>query len=181
MPITSDDIGLGRITAGRSDCVVWACRAPSGVAWGRCHLLRHWARDPPPRILGRSGPIRIDNRTVALGRWLARRTRHDREPAAIRKKRTGWGLRSPPGDHRTAVTPCEGSIVHTERAQRTMPEHACSRSPWQINDKHAADIADRFYANSPPTTAWTLASPPMDFITLSGTYGTHSTATGHCC
>jgi hypothetical protein len=42
MPVSSEGIVLGRITAGRSDIGVWVRRAASAVAWMRCHLLCHW-------------------------------------------------------------------------------------------------------------------------------------------
>ncbi len=42
MPVSSDDVPSGRITAGQKDIGVWVRRAPSGVAWGRCHLVCHW-------------------------------------------------------------------------------------------------------------------------------------------
>ena len=42
MPVPSDAIGLGRITADQRDVSVWVRRALSAVAWGRCHLVCHW-------------------------------------------------------------------------------------------------------------------------------------------
>jgi hypothetical protein len=42
MPVSSDGIALGPITAGQSDISVWLRRAVSGVAWSRCHLVCHW-------------------------------------------------------------------------------------------------------------------------------------------
>jgi len=47
MPVPSDGVALGRITAGRKDWRVWVRRAPSAIAWGRCDLLRHLLQDPP--------------------------------------------------------------------------------------------------------------------------------------
>jgi len=42
MPVPSDGVAWGRITAGRKDWRIWVRRAPSAIAWGRRHLLRHW-------------------------------------------------------------------------------------------------------------------------------------------
>ena len=39
MPVPSNAIELGRITAGQVDIGVWVPRAVSAVAWGRCHLV----------------------------------------------------------------------------------------------------------------------------------------------
>jgi hypothetical protein len=43
MPVPSDGIAVGRITAGRNSCGVWVRRAPSATAWRRCHLVCHWS------------------------------------------------------------------------------------------------------------------------------------------
>jgi hypothetical protein len=42
MPVSSNAVGLGRITAGRRSCGVCLHRAASAVAWRRCHLICHW-------------------------------------------------------------------------------------------------------------------------------------------
>src|SRR6266568_3299747 len=47
MPVSSDGVALGRLTAGQIDIGVWVRRAASAFAWRRCHLLCHWARVPP--------------------------------------------------------------------------------------------------------------------------------------
>src|SRR6516225_6436966 len=44
MPISSDAIALGRITAGQMDTNVWVGRVVSADAWRRCHLACHWFR-----------------------------------------------------------------------------------------------------------------------------------------
>jgi hypothetical protein len=49
MPVSSDGVALGRITAGQRDSGVWARRALSAVAWRRCHLVCHWCRRLRPR------------------------------------------------------------------------------------------------------------------------------------
>jgi hypothetical protein len=42
MLVSSDDVVLGRVTAGHEETGVWVYRAPSVVDWGRCHLVCHW-------------------------------------------------------------------------------------------------------------------------------------------
>ena len=51
MPVSSDDVVLGRIAAGQRDIGVWLRRAPSAAARGRCHLLCHWAPGAPNRVV----------------------------------------------------------------------------------------------------------------------------------
>ena len=46
MPVPSDDVALGLITAVQRDTAVWVRRAVSAAAWSRCHLVRHWLHLP---------------------------------------------------------------------------------------------------------------------------------------
>jgi len=45
MPAASDGVVLSLVTAGWEKIGVWMRRAPSGVAWRRCHLVCHWLQD----------------------------------------------------------------------------------------------------------------------------------------
>jgi hypothetical protein len=49
MPVLSDVIGLGRITAAQKDIGVWVRRAASVIAWIRCHWLGNSAWLPEVR------------------------------------------------------------------------------------------------------------------------------------
>jgi hypothetical protein len=37
-------VWLGRVSARQGNGAVWQGLAASAVAWGRCHLVRHWQR-----------------------------------------------------------------------------------------------------------------------------------------
>jgi hypothetical protein len=69
MPVSSDVIGLGRITAGRSDISVWVRRAVSAVAWSRSHLICHWLQ---ASSLPNTGSLVVPNprRGMTMVPWL---------------------------------------------------------------------------------------------------------------
>jgi len=42
MPVASDGVALGRVSAGQEDIGVWVRRTVSAKAWSHCHLACHW-------------------------------------------------------------------------------------------------------------------------------------------
>ena len=59
MPVSSDGVAIGLITAVQTDTGVWVRRAVSAVARSRCHLVCHWLRDLLPskyRLVGHAEP-----------------------------------------------------------------------------------------------------------------------------
>lgn len=42
MTVSSDDVGLDRLTAGQAVTCVCVSRTLSAIAWSRSHLIRHW-------------------------------------------------------------------------------------------------------------------------------------------
>ena len=59
MPVSSDGVAIGLITAVQTDTGVWVRRAVSAVARSRCHLVCHWLRDLLPskyRLVGHTEP-----------------------------------------------------------------------------------------------------------------------------
>src|ERR1700688_866064 len=59
MPVSSDGVAIGLITAVQTDTGIWVRRAVSAVARSRCHLVCHWLRDLLPskyRLVGHAEP-----------------------------------------------------------------------------------------------------------------------------
>jgi hypothetical protein len=46
MPVSSDGVTIGPVTAGQGLSSIWGRLARSGVAWGRWHLLCHLLSGP---------------------------------------------------------------------------------------------------------------------------------------
>jgi len=152
MPVPSDAIGSGRITAGLKDCSIRVRRAVSAVAWGRCHLVCHWLRYLLPLNTGSLVMPNLEQGRTMVSRLVI--------PALERESVSGHSCRGydlsqvwigRPGVYtqRWDQAKSQGlaiSVDHETLGPLTLPGPLSARSPQQ----KAGEIEKTVTTHSPP-------------------------------